>query len=71
MRTLIDKGREYDDLEERLQVREARIDELEQQLTRRSQVEEKVDVLAKRVEDQEEPDPPWPVRWWRWFRSEE
>lgn len=47
----------------------SRIETLEEQLARRSQVEEKVDVLAKRVEDRDEPGPPWPVRWWRWFRE--
>lgn len=69
VRDLIEKGREYDDLRERLDSREARIEELEEQLARRSQIEDKVDVLAKRVEETEEPDPPFVVRWWRWWRS--
>jgi len=47
----------------------ARIDELEEQLARRSQVEEKVDTLARRVEDRERAaDAPFFVRWARWFR---
>jgi predicted DNA binding CopG/RHH family protein len=52
-------------LSERLESREERIDTLEQQLARRSQIEEKVDTLAKR---QESPDAPFFVKWARWFR---
>lgn len=55
-------------LEERLETREERIDELEEQLARRSQVEEKVDLLAERV-DEDEPEPPFIVEWWRWWRE--
>jgi len=69
VRELIQKGREYDDLQERLESREDRIEELEQQLARRSQVEDKVDTLAKRVEDSSQPSPPWPIRWYRYFRG--
>lgn len=60
---------EADDLQARLESREDRIDELEEQLAQRSQVEDKIDVLATRVEDQNEPAPPWPVRWYRFFRG--
>lgn len=61
---------ECEQLRERLESREDRIDELEEQLARRSQVEEKVDILAKRVEDREEAaDAPFFVRWARWWRS--
>jgi len=70
VRELIEKGREYDDLQDRLESREARIDELEDQLAKRSQVEEKVDTLAKRVEDRNEPEPPWPIRWYEYFRRD-
>jgi len=42
---------ECEELRTRLENREQRIDDLEEQLARRSQIEEKVDVLAKRVED--------------------
>jgi len=56
-------------LRERLESREDRIDELEEQLARRSQFEEKVDVLANRVEEQTDPDPPWPIRWYQYFRG--
>lgn len=75
MRNVIGSRRDADQLheeiarlEERLESRETRIDELEEQLARRSQVEDKVDTLAKRVEDSAAPDPPWPIRWVRWFR---
>lgn len=61
---------ECENLRTRLESREDRIDELEEQLARRSQVEEKVDTLAKRVEDRERAaDAPFFVRWARWFRS--
>jgi chromosome segregation ATPase len=42
---------ECEELRTRLDAREDRIDQLEEQLGRRSQIEEKVDVLAKRVEE--------------------
>jgi Arc/MetJ-type ribon-helix-helix transcriptional regulator len=42
---------ECEELRTRLDAREDRIDELEEQLARRSQIEEKVDVLAERVEE--------------------
>lgn len=61
--------REIARLEERLETREERIDELEDQLARRSQIEEKVDVLATRVEETEEPEPPFVIRWWQWWRD--
>lgn len=70
IRDAIESRRDVEELRERLENREERIDELEEQLSRRSQVEDKVDTLAKRVEGQDEPDPPWPVRWYRWFRED-
>lgn len=70
VRELIAKGREYEELEERLKSREERVEELEKQLARRSQVEERVDELAMELrEERERPDPPWPVRWWEWWRE--
>jgi DNA repair ATPase RecN len=42
---------ECEELRTRLDAREDRIDELESQLASRSQIEEKADVLAKRVEE--------------------
>ena len=36
----------------------------------RDQVEEKVDVLAKRIEEEQSaPDPPFFVEWVQWFRN--
>jgi hypothetical protein len=70
IRNLLWSGLEAEKLRDRLETREDRIDQLEEQLAKRSQVEEKVDVLAKRVEDREQAaDAPFPVRWWRWFRN--
>lgn len=70
VRELIRKGREYDDLEAELQGRRERIEELEEQLARRSQIEEQVDELALELrEHREEPAAPWPVRWVRWWRE--
>ena len=70
VRTLIEQGREYEDLVERLERREDRIEQLEEQLAKRSQIEEKVDVLAKRVDDSDQTtNAPFPVRWWCWWRS--
>jgi Arc/MetJ-type ribon-helix-helix transcriptional regulator len=42
---------ECEELRTRLAAREDRVDDLEEQLARRSQIEEKVDVLAERVEE--------------------
>ena len=42
---------ECEELRTRLEAREDRVDDLEEQLARRSQIEEKVDVLAERVEE--------------------
>ena len=71
VRRLIDKGREYDELQERLESKQARIEELETQLTRRSQIEEKVEALPDKIRETDaEPAPPWPVRWYRWLRRD-
>jgi Arc/MetJ-type ribon-helix-helix transcriptional regulator len=57
---------ECERLRTRVEAREDRVDDLEEQLARRSQVEEKVDTLAKRVEDD---DAPFFVKWYRWYSS--
>jgi chromosome segregation ATPase len=59
---------EVDTLRERLERREERIEQLEEQLARRSQIEEKVDTLAKQ---QQEEEAPFFVKWYRWWRSRE
>ncbi len=53
VRELIDKGREYDDLRERLESREDRIEELESQLRERSRVEEKIEDLPDKIRERE------------------
>jgi len=55
---------ENDALRERLESREDRISDLEDQLAKRSQIEEKVDTLAKQ---QDEPEAPFFIKWYRWF----
>lgn len=59
---------EVDRLQDRLDAREQRISEVEDQLAKRSQLEKKVDDLPDRIRD-DDPDPPFPVRWLRWWRS--
>ena len=49
VRQLIEKGREYDDLQERLDSREDRIEQLEGQLSRRSQIEDKLEDLPDKI----------------------
>ncbi len=49
VRQLIDKGREYDELADRLDAREDRIAELESQLSRRSQIEQKIEDLPDKI----------------------
>jgi predicted nucleic acid-binding Zn-ribbon protein len=45
VRRLIRKGREYDDLETEVDAKQDRIRQLEEQLSRRSQIEEKIEDL--------------------------
>jgi len=49
IRTLIDQGREYDDLADRVDAREDRIETLEEQLRERSRVEEKIEDLPDKL----------------------
>jgi predicted nucleic acid-binding Zn-ribbon protein len=61
---------ECEALRNRLENREERIDDLEAQLRRRSQVEEKVDELALELkETRQGGDAPFFVRWARWWRE--
>jgi len=69
IRRLIERGREYEELEERLDAREERIEELEEQLARRSQIEEQVEELAVEVREQKNAEAPFFVRWWNWYRD--
>ena len=52
-RTLINQGREYDDLRERLDSREDRIEELEAQLRKRSNIEDKIEDLPDKIRETE------------------
>jgi len=63
---VLENRAETEVLRERLERRERRIDDLEEQLRRRSHVEEKVDALAKRVGDDAAP---FFVRWYQWYRN--
>jgi predicted DNA-binding protein len=70
VRELIQKGREYDELEDRLASREARIEQLEEQLSRRSQIEEKIESLPAKIQKTDDgPTPPWPIQWYQYFRG--
>jgi TolA-binding protein len=70
VRELIEKGREYDELEDRLQSKEDRIDQLETQLASRSHIEEKIEELPAKVREAEsEPDAPFFIQWYQWFRD--
>ena len=70
MRHLAQRGQEVDDLETELEMKQNRIEDLERQMGARDQVEEKVDVLAKRIEeDQSSPNPPFFVQWAQWWRQ--
>lgn len=53
VRRLIRDGREYDDLKARLEAREDRISELESQLSRRSQLEDKIEDLPDKIRERE------------------
>jgi len=64
IRNILTDRHRVDELEERLETREARIDELERQLAERSQIEEKVDTLAK----QQDEEAPFFVKWYKWWR---
>ena len=70
IRHLAQRGQEVDDLETELEMKQNRIEDLERQMGARDQVEEKVDVLAKRIEDDStSPDPPFFVQWVQWWRE--
>jgi len=53
VRELIRKGSEYDELAERLGARENRIEELESQLRKRSQIEDKIEDLPDKIRNAE------------------
>jgi chromosome segregation ATPase len=59
---------EVSTLQNRLESREERVQTLEEQLARRSQLEEKVDTLAKQ---QDEADAPFFIKWYRWWQRQQ
>lgn len=70
MRNVLEQRADVDELRDRLEQREARIDSLEEQLRKRSHVEEKVDELALELkETRGSADAPFFVRWARWWRE--
>lgn len=69
VRHYMQRGRDADDLEAEIEHLEARRDDLRRQLYERDNVEEKVDVLANTIEEQQAAaDAPFFVRWGRWCR---
>ena len=70
MRSLAQRGQEAEDLETELDIKQNRIEDLERQMGARDHVEEKVNVLAKQIEeDRSSPDPPFFVRWAQWWQQ--
>lgn len=51
IRCLLERGREADELKDRLETRENRIEQLEDQLARRSNIEDDLEEVAETVED--------------------
>jgi|APHM01.1.fsa_nt_gi Ribbon-helix-helix protein, copG family. len=60
--------KEVDTLRDRVESREERIEDLEQQLARRSQIEDKIDTLAER---EQQDDAPFFIKWMRWYRRQQ
>ena len=67
IRYLLERGFEAEELEVEIKHREARINELENMLGERDQVEEQVTELAQTIENQQQA--PFFVQWWSWFKS--
>ncbi|RJX47488.1 TAF11 family protein [Halonotius pteroides] len=67
IRYLLERGFEAEDLETEITHLEARINELENMLGERDQVEEQVTELAQTIENQQQA--PFFVQWWSWFKS--
>ena len=67
IRYLLERGFEAKDLETEIKHREARINELENMLGERDQVEEQVTELAQTIENQQQA--PFFVQWWSWWQN--
>jgi metal-responsive CopG/Arc/MetJ family transcriptional regulator len=71
-REIVEKGLDYDDLKIERDHAEARADQLREQMVARSNTEEEVVALRRRIEERERAaDAPFPIRWLRWWRSRE
>lgn len=66
VREVLRTRRDTERLREQLESREARINELEEQLAKRSQIESKIDTLASQ---QQVAQAPFFVRWYNYFRD--
>jgi Arc/MetJ-type ribon-helix-helix transcriptional regulator len=70
IRRLIERGREYERVRQEMRITQNKLEEARDQMKHRDQLEQKVDVLAKRIEEREETAlAPFPIRWFRWWRS--
>lgn len=68
VRHYLERGQEADDLEQEVDHLEAQLDDLRRQMYERENVEQKVDILANRIEEtQVAADAPFFVRWGRWI----
>ena len=67
IRYLLERGFEAEEMEVEIKHREARINELENMLGERDQVEEQVTELAQTIENQQQA--PFFVQWWSWWRN--
>lgn len=69
IRGLLRDGLEAESLRQDLEIERNRKEELQRRLIERDDVAERVDVLARRLEDREKAaDAPFIVRWGRWAR---
>jgi len=61
---------EVDTLREQLASREKRVTELEEQLRKRREIEDKVDEVAMEVKEQRESsNAPFVVKWYKWWKN--
>jgi len=58
-----------DTLRTELNRREDRVSELEDQLRKRSRVEEKVDEMALQLRESDT-EPPFFIKWWNWYKKQ-
>jgi predicted RNase H-like nuclease (RuvC/YqgF family) len=69
VRHYIKRGRRVGELEREIEHRDARIEELRNQMTARENQGERIDALERRIEEQQvAADAPFPVKWYRWLK---